>query len=176
VKCYSVSETFHPVARCYYTLRHSKHSKTRQTGETFTSAHKHTQTLTRGLRSGSSAVKPARSWVLPVDREVSWKERLACVPLSPTHSHIHTHTLSQGWECRNVTFSPVCWQDTRTWQQGIVGIWVSRRIAIMDEWLILYRWMVEIFYSVVSYLLIKVFILMFFMCVEAFKILSTNNI
>lgn len=61
VKCYNVSETFHPVARCYYTLRHSKHSETPQTGETFTSAPEHTQTLTRDLRSGSSAVKPARA-------------------------------------------------------------------------------------------------------------------
>ncbi len=87
----------------------------------------------------STGVKSARSWVFPVDRDVSGRERSACVPLS----HAHARSRSQGWECRNVTFSPVCWQDTRTWKPGIVGIWVQR------QWLFL-RNILLLFYGILS--------------------------
>ncbi len=121
VRCYNASQTFHPVARCYYRLcwiRHSKHPKPARPSDLRLNTRKYSPEICDracGDRRVSSGVKSAQSWVFPVDRDVSGRERLACVPVSLTHAR----SRSQGWECRNVTSSPVY----RTRARGNRGLW-----------------------------------------------------
>ncbi len=159
VRCYNVSQTFHPVARCYYRLhwtRHSKHPKPARPSDLRPNTRTYSPEIcdrAYGDHRVSTGVKSARSWVFPVDRDVSGRERSACVPLS----HAHARSRSQGWECRNVTFSPVCWQDTRTWKPGIVGIWVQRQWLFLRNILLLFYGILsqyEIFYFVFQFIFV----------------------
>lgn len=106
VKCYNVSQTFHPAARCYYRLlrwiRHSKHPKPARPSDLRLNTHKYSPEICDracGDRRVSSGVKSARSWVFPADRDVSGRERLACVPLSLTHTHTLALTGMRMQEC-----------------------------------------------------------------------------
>lgn len=125
VKCYNVSQTFHPAARCYHSLRwirHSKHPKPARPSDLRPNTRKYSPEICDracGDRRVSSGVKSSRSWVLPVDRELSWKERLACVPLSLTHTRTHARARrdENAGMWRLVRFAD------RTRARGNQGLW-----------------------------------------------------
>lgn len=123
VKCYNVSQTFHPAARCYHSLRwirHSKHPKPARPSDLRPNTRKYSPEICDracGDRRVSSGVKSSRSWVLPVDRELSWKERLACVPFSLTHTHARARRDENAGMWRLVRFAD------RTRARGKRGLW-----------------------------------------------------
>lgn len=123
VRCYNVSQTFHPVARCYYRLcwiRHSKHPKPARPSDLRLNTRKYSPEICDracGDRRVSSGVKSARSWVFPVDRDVSGRERLACVPLSLTHTHARARRDENAGMWRLVRFAD------RTRARGNRGLW-----------------------------------------------------